>query len=90
MTVQPDLCRTCSETTLLVFPRDGSFDRTVNVYFRDSFSTMSQAEKIRSVSKLLEQLVDAVSLFEPRHDKTNKVVSKQVWQKHKMARGLKL
>ena len=25
VTVQPDLCRTCSETTLLVFPRDGSF-----------------------------------------------------------------
>ena len=24
MTVQPDLCRTCSETTLLVFPRGGS------------------------------------------------------------------
>ena len=25
MTVQPGLCRTCSETTLLVFPRGGSF-----------------------------------------------------------------
>ena len=25
VTVQPDLCRTCSETTLLVFPRGGSF-----------------------------------------------------------------
>ena len=25
VTVQPDLCRTCSETTLLVFPRDGSW-----------------------------------------------------------------
>ena len=25
MTVQPDLCRTCSETTLLVFSRDGSY-----------------------------------------------------------------
>ena len=25
MTVQPDLCRTCLETTLLVFSRDGSF-----------------------------------------------------------------
>ena len=24
VTVQPDLCRTCSETTLLVFPRDGT------------------------------------------------------------------
>ena len=24
MTVQPDLCRTCSESTLLVFPRGGS------------------------------------------------------------------
>ena len=24
VTVQPDLCRTCSETTLLVFPRGGS------------------------------------------------------------------
>ena len=27
MTVQVGLCRTCSETTLLVFPRDGSFGR---------------------------------------------------------------
>ena len=25
VTVQPDLCRTCSEATLLVFSRDGSF-----------------------------------------------------------------
>ena len=25
MTVQPDLCETCSETTLFVFPRGGSF-----------------------------------------------------------------
>ena len=25
MTEQPDLCRTCSETTLLVFSQDGSF-----------------------------------------------------------------
>ena len=25
MTVQPDLCRACSETTLLVFPRGGSY-----------------------------------------------------------------
>ena len=25
VTVQPDLCQTCSETTLLVFPRGGSF-----------------------------------------------------------------
>ena len=25
MTVQPDLCQTCSETTLLVFPRGGSY-----------------------------------------------------------------
>ena len=24
VTLQPDLCRTCSETTLLVFPRGGS------------------------------------------------------------------
>ena len=25
VTVQPDLCRTCSETTLLIFPRGGSY-----------------------------------------------------------------
>ena len=25
VTVQPDLCQTCSETTLLVFQRDGSY-----------------------------------------------------------------
>ena len=30
MTVQVGLCRTCSETTLLVFPRDGSY---VSSYF---------------------------------------------------------
>ena len=29
VTVQPDLCQTCSETTLLVFPRDGSFIDTM-------------------------------------------------------------
>ena len=28
MTVQPDLCQTCSETTLLVFPRGGSFSES--------------------------------------------------------------
>ena len=27
VTAQPDLCQTCSETTLLVFPRGGSFIR---------------------------------------------------------------
>ena len=26
VTVQPDLCRTCSKTPLLVFPRGGSFE----------------------------------------------------------------
>ena len=26
VTVKPDLCRTCSEATLLVFPRGGSFN----------------------------------------------------------------
>ena len=25
VTVQPDLCRTCSETTLMIFPRGGSY-----------------------------------------------------------------
>ena len=25
LTTQPNLCQTCSETTLLVFPRDGSY-----------------------------------------------------------------
>ena len=29
--MQPDLCRTCSETTLLVFPRGGSFDPVSSV-----------------------------------------------------------
>ena len=31
VTVQPDLCRTCSETTLLVFPRGGSFSQTCKI-----------------------------------------------------------
>ena len=49
-------CSFCHKATLF-------FGMISFVYFRDSFSTMSQGEKIRSVSKLLEQLVDAVSNF---------------------------
>ena len=33
MTVQVDLCRTWSETTLLVFPRDGSFSDDTGASF---------------------------------------------------------
>ena len=29
VTIQPDLCRTCSETTLLVFPPGGSNDMVI-------------------------------------------------------------
>ena len=32
MTVQPDLCRTWSETTLLVFPRGGSHNSINTLY----------------------------------------------------------
>ena len=31
--VQAGLCRTCSETTLLVFPRGGSFNEVKRLYF---------------------------------------------------------
>ena len=31
MTLQPDLCQTCSQTTLLVFPRDGSIAVTTSI-----------------------------------------------------------
>ena len=33
MTVQPDLCQTSSETTLLVFPRGGSIISEQDLYF---------------------------------------------------------
>ena len=32
MTVQAGLCRTCSKTTLLVFPRGGSFYKQTDVF----------------------------------------------------------
>ena len=32
VTVQPDLCQTCSETTLLVFPRQGSYLMVTQAY----------------------------------------------------------
>ena len=35
VTVQPDLCRTCSETTLLVFPRGGS-----NLYINNHYENL--------------------------------------------------
>ena len=34
MTVQPGLCQNCSETTLLVFPRGGSYDNNFNFSFK--------------------------------------------------------
>ena len=36
MTVQAGLCRTCSETTLLVFPRGGSYFCDTSHKFQDS------------------------------------------------------
>ena len=32
MTVQPDMCRNCSETTLLVFPRGGSYTYVFDIH----------------------------------------------------------
>ena len=38
--VQLSLCRTCSETTLLVFPRGGSYDSTTSPQHRKNTSSM--------------------------------------------------
>ena len=47
MTVQPDLCQTCSETTSLVFSRDGSF---VSSFLEIKLGfNIETAEEVRSV-----------------------------------------
>ena len=51
MTVQVGLCRTCSETTLLVFPRGGSY-----IINNDSFDVKTEnRQQCKSCSKLLTQ-----------------------------------
>ena len=53
----------CTITSLSADHFELTMRRYISMYlcFRENFGTMSQGEKIRSVSKLLEQLVDAVS-----------------------------
>ena len=62
MTVQPDLCQTSSETTLLVFPREGSF---VNADIEHSnFVGKANATDIMS-EKNVYGLSELVQLWDP-------------------------
>ena len=55
MTVQPGLCQTCSETTLLVFPRGGSYDN-------NNFNFLFKFELTNSVSYLSSRFVPVYTL----------------------------
>ena len=69
--VQAGLCRTCSETTLLVFPRDGSNIRDSKSFFlKDEAGHKNEFPTTQRTS-------------EPPRGKTNNVVSEQV--RHKPA-----
>ena len=58
MLVQPGLCRTCSETTLLVFPRGGSFlSESASYYHKDklhlnSFGTQKLLRNLDAVHRV--------------------------------------
>ena len=88
MLVQPGLCRTCSETTLLVFPRGGSFDHCsiVGTLFSHD-SSCGQAVKstdfITGVNHL-SHLVGKPTMWFPNRSSTNRAVQAQ-----KQARSLK-
>ena len=63
VTVQLDLCRTCSETTLLVFPRGGSNNEYSLVHFRFCQCLMCTSEGLhnsRLCLKLLEIHADCI------------------------------
>ena len=68
VTVQPDFCRTCSETTLLVFPRggsNGSIAWLIIMYFK----TGGHVQQIQRQHLKL--------IYEPPHGKTSNVVCEQ-------------
>ena len=63
MLVQPDLCQTCSETTLLVFPRGGSFtvsDATNKVHLRDLITVI-----LRDIDSYQTEIARRVDLQRP-------------------------
>ena len=55
VTVQPGLCQTCSETTLLVFPRGGSYDN-------NNFNFLFKFELTNSVCYLSSRFVPVYTL----------------------------
>ena len=49
VTVQAGLCQTCSKTTLLVFPRDGSIDLDTTVHVKEPGSGCSVPKLLKNV-----------------------------------------
>ena len=45
MAVQPGLCRTCSETTLLVFPRDGLNNENVSLFLLQQMPVFTKGDE---------------------------------------------
>ena len=64
MLVQAGLCRTCSETTLLVFPRDGSNIHDSELYL---YEKMAKMLKNCSIHAILQNST-RVSYFEDNHN----------------------
>ena len=64
MLVHADLCRTCSETTLLVFPRGGScFDGLespihLSIIFAYSWSSQNPGNVVRKKNQYWQKLVE--------------------------------
>ena len=59
MAVQSDLCRTCSETTLLVFPRGGSYTcmsvrKTVKPYYHASLNYLYFGQSLSLLLQTIE------------------------------------
>ena len=59
MLVQAGLCRTCSETTLLVFPRDGSIVFSGFVQFIDSVAVAEVLDKDGSIQNYFKKQAPA-------------------------------
>ena len=57
MLVQVGLCRTCSKTTLLVFPRGGSFLNVVTrLLFSESLTNKDFSQYLQILQRLLPRL----------------------------------
>ena len=64
VTVQAGLCRTCSETTLLVFPRDGSFDEQIDFLLKFCYNAaIHDSSKFTSYGTVFILLVLSVCNF---------------------------